>query len=160
NIQGGAGNIGGNGVLAVAGGKVYDMAASSGAGGNAGKDGRGGDSGTIGDNGNAGKGGNIFISSTSGKIGMSGLIAARGDVEGTFKPQTGNGGRGGTEEGAGGDSGKIGNNGDGGGGGTIVESSDSGNIGADGLVQQGKFESFIAAGGVVAPVVTIFPIFS
>ena len=153
-IQGGAGDMSGTGVVAAAGGKVEVVAAHTGSGGNAGMDGAGGASGMIGDNGNAGKGGNIIISSTSGNLGLSVLIAAGGDVDGTFKPVTGNGGNGGETKGPGGASGQIGNNGNGGAGGIIKESSESGNIGAVGLIQ-GKFESFIAAGGVVAPIVEL-----
>ena len=51
-------------------------------------------------------GGDITISSTSGTVGLSLLIAAGGDVDGTFKPQTGNGGKGGKNEGGGGSSGE------------------------------------------------------
>lgn len=153
-IKGGAGDITGSGVLAVAGGKVYDMAASSGTGGNAGLYGAGGSSGTIGDNGNAGKGGQIIVSSTSGTIGLRNLIAPGGDVDGTFKPQTGNGGTGGSIDGNGGSSGDIGNNGKGGDGGLIKETSNRGTIGVIGKVE-GKFASLIAAGGEVAPIVDL-----
>ena len=147
----------GIGVLVVAGGAVYNMSARSSDGGNAGQIGLGGDSGSIGNNGNAGNGGNIIISSTSGVIGLSPLIAAGGDINGTFQPQTGNGGDGGTLAGSGGDSGSIGNNGDGGNGGLIKVTSQSGDQMGVGTVMQGaKAICFVAAGGVVALIV-LFP---
>ena len=130
------------------------MAASSGAGGNAGQFGAGGRSGTILKNGDAGNGGQIIISSTSGTIGLSNLIAPGGDVDGTFKPQTGNGGAGGSSEGNGGASGDIGDNGDGGTGGFIQETSRRGTSGVIGKVE-GKFENLVAAGGVVAPILKL-----
>src|SRR5262249_46647282 len=93
-------------------------------------------------------------SSSSGTIGLSNLIAPGGDVDGTFKPQTGNGGEGGSVKGNGGASGDIGDNGDGGEGGIIKESTNGGTIGVDGDVQ-GKLANMIAAGGVVAPIIDI-----
>ena len=153
-IKGGSGDLKGAGVLAVAGGKVYDMAAISGAGGNAGQFGIGGRSGNILKNGSAGEGGHIIISSSSGTIGLSNLIAPGGDVDGTFKPQTGNGGTGGSLMGNGGASGDIGDNGDGGEGGLIRETTNRGTIGVDGKVQ-GKLANLIAPGGVVAPIIDI-----
>ena len=155
-IVGASGDMGGLGVLAVAGGKVFDMSARSGAGGDAGQLGRGGNSGTIQNNGSGGKGGKIIITSTSGTIGLGALIAAGGDVDGTFAPQTGNGGNGGAISGNGGFSGAIGNNGNGGDGGLIKEKSDSGMLAGTGTIidMQGMSVAFVAAGGVVAPVVT------
>jgi hypothetical protein len=163
-IKGGSGDIAGPGVLAVAGGKVYDMAAISGAGGNAGRLGSGGKSGTIGSfklgtltaGGTAGDGGKIVVTSTSGAIGLCVLIAPGGDVDGTFMPTTGNGGQGHGDKGNGGSSGDIGANGNGGHGGLILESTDSGKIAPIGATILGKpFTSFIAAGGVVAPIVDL-----
>lgn len=155
-IVGGGGDMTGIGVLVVAGGNVYDMSARSSDGGDAGRIGFGGRSGNIGSNGNAGKGGKIVISSTSGAIGLSPLIATGGDVKGTFKPQTGDGGRGGSTSGSGGATGDIGNNGNGGDGGLIKITSDSGDIkGIGEILQDSQAISFVAAGGVVAPVVSI-----
>jgi hypothetical protein len=86
------------------------------------------------------------------------LIAAGGDVDGTFRPQTGDGGNGGRISGSGGNSGNIGNNGDGGKGGLIKETSDSGDLKGIGTVEQEASEiCFVAAGGVVAPVL-FFPL--
>jgi hypothetical protein len=167
-IVGGSGDLGGSAVVAVAGGKVYDMSARSGAGGDAGLFGFGGNSGRILDNGAGGKGGNIIISSTSGQIGLGVLIAAGGDVDGVFAPQTGNGGNGGTFNGPGlffigngGNSGAIGNNGNGGEGGIIKETSDSGTLIGVGIIDlKGRTVTFVAAGGVVAPVVPILNIYA
>jgi hypothetical protein len=84
------------------------------------------------------------------------LIVPGGDVDGTFKPTTGNGGRGGSTKGDGGSSGKIGNNGNGGDGGLILEHSESGSIAPLGAIILGKpFIASIAAGGVVAPIVDL-----
>ena len=153
-ITGGAGDITGSGAIVVAGGKVYNMSARTGNGGDGGKVGAGGGSGTIGNNGNGGDGGTIDVSSTGGLLGRSNLIAPGGDVDGVFQPQTGNGGIGHGADSNGGSSGSIGNNGNGGTGGTIKESTMSGTIGVMGDVQ-GHFESLIAAGGVVAPIIQL-----
>ena len=170
-IVGGSGAMGGTGVVAVAGGKVYNTSARSGAGGDAGLFGFGGNSGDvgmIGIGGNGGKGGNIILSSTSGQIGLGVLIAAGGDVDGVFAPQTGNGGNGGTFNGPGlrfigngGNSGSIGDNGNGGEGGVIKETSDSGALIGVGIIDlQGRSVVFVAAGGVVAPIVPILNIYA
>jgi hypothetical protein len=154
SITGGSGDMGGIGVVVAAGGRVSNMAAQSGNGGDAGLIGRGGRSGNISDNGSAGAGGSIIISSTSGTIGLSPLIVAGGDVDGTFRPRTGDGGRGGREAGSGGSSGNIGNNGNGGDGGLIKLTSESGNIlGIGTVLQEAQAIVFVAAGGVVAPIV-------
>ncbi len=144
-------------VIVAAGGQVIGVTARTGDGGDAGLQGNGGSSGSFGNNGNAGDGGDIKVSTSSGQISISPLIAAAGDVGlfGTFAPHTGNGGHGGTStlpnSGNGGNSGNIGNNGFGGAGGTVTITSVTGALSPKGSTPdaQGNSVCFLAPGGIV-----------
>ena len=106
------------------------MFAGTGRGGDAGAKGAGGSSGKFLFNGDGGAGGDIKISTSSGMIELSPLIAVGGDVNGSFSPTTGIGGAGGTIIGNGGSSGSIGNNGKGGKGGSITITTKTGDVGS------------------------------
>ncbi len=144
-ILGGTGDISGFGTLAVAGGHVSAASPHSGAGGSGNVIGVGGNSGIIRGNGNAGNGGIISIGTSSGKILLVPLIAPGGDVEQGWNPVTGDGGRGGSTSGRGGNSGLIENNGNAGKGGYILLGSDSGQIGISGNTSA----TWLVAGGAV-----------
>lgn len=156
-IKGGAGDMSGKGVIVVAGGHVNIFSGDSGKGGDAGDFGRGGNSGSFlnsrfnASNGNGGEGGLISISSTSGKILLAPLIAPGGDVETGFGVVTGDGGKGGTFKGNGGDSGSVGNNGSGGPGGQIKLVSQSGQIGY-GTNDMPPYISHAGPIGIAAPI--------
>ncbi len=161
SIVGGAGDMGGIAVVVASGGSVgvpdflfpgvRGMEAVSGAGGDAGPSGAGGKSGDISSNGSAGNGGFIFVSSTSGGIDISNFIMTGGDINAIYRPQTGSGGKGGTNNfagGSGGKSGVIGDNGTAGNGGLFFALTNSGKFGPPAVTPL-KLTNVLAAGGAV-----------
>lgn len=161
SIVGGAGDMGGIAVVVANGGSVgvpdflfpgvRGMEAISGAGGDAGPSGQGGKSGNIGSNGGAGNGGFIFVSSTSGGIDIANFIVTGGDINAIYRPQTGAGGKGGTNGvlgGSGGDSGVIGDNGRAGNGGLFFAFTSTGKFGPP-TVTPLKLTNILAGGGAV-----------
>lgn len=122
------------GIISVAGGSLTGFYARTGNGGDVDTSGNGGAGGMVTGNGNGGKGGDIKITTSSGNIILTPLIATGGDIFGEWSPQTGHGGDSGTVLGNGGNGGDIGSNGTGGKGGTITLTTKSGAMGPPGNV--------------------------